>query len=278
MRRLTEILTILAVISTPATAIGADDTESADRSMAEVQEIDADQSALPYIAAICGDEASMTSGDEGVHPVCPNCPQGSSADSGSLSLDEGYVGDFSGDGQLEAILATTGCGGGFNFRFSTVVLRQHGDDWQMLEYNDGVGSSSCDPIETPHGARLLCQETVVGQGSASTSVTLRTVADESLTSTSLTRLSDDSGACRYDGEYRQTLEERIVDDLDGDGNVELALRIQSSHGEPVRDDIGVGERCDEDNYEFSETETLNVWKIESGGVTRNDDLAKFIDD
>lgn len=113
---------MFVLLSTSATVWADEEIESENTTPPELNEIEADRSALPLMQAVCGTEAQLRETNEGTLPTCTSCPAGSSADHGALRLTGGYSGDFSGDGQREAILATKGCGLGFNFRHSTVVL------------------------------------------------------------------------------------------------------------------------------------------------------------
>ncbi len=265
---------MLSLLLLPAVAIGGEEIEGtgSDVDTPELVEIEPDESALDYMGAVCDAEPQMVQSDEGSTPACTSCPDGSSASDGSLRLIGGYVGDFSGDGQREAILATEGCGGGFNFRHSTVVLREVDGDWEMLEYNDATNIESCEPTRTSQGERLFCQSTDVSQGYATTSVVLRAVADGSLDAESVTELHDFSGACNFDGEFKRTLEEQTIDDVDGDGNTDIVLQIRSATGRSVVGGIPADERCDRDSYEITETEMVEAWKIGPEGLTEVEDV------
>lgn len=198
-------------------------------------------------------------------PVCRSCPASASNPDGELRLEGGYIGDFSGDGNADAVLATMGCGQTFNSRHSTVVLSRTGDSWTNLEYLDFTNSSDCDHIETGDRDWLLCRSTTVGQGASETFVYLRHLTDTGLDSNSLVELHDNSAACSFEGEFRKVIAERVVDDFTGDGTDELALGLRTDNGSVPDGVEEVEDRCDEDSYDISEHRSLMVFSLEAAG-------------
>lgn len=283
MTKLLTVLTILLVCPTMATAQqSADESQQQDGDEVAVHTLDdlGPREITQLLQPVCMEGAELIEKVEEHHGAvarCSSCPDNSSNPDGTLQLHDGYIGDFSGDGNPEALLATEGCGQGFNFRHSTVVLSQSDGSWTKQEFLDTTNSSDCEHIATEERDWLMCRSTTVGQGTEETFVSLRHLTDDGLNSESLVELRDTSGACSFDGKFRTVIDEQVVDDLNDDGATELALGLRTDIGSVPDGVEEVENRCDEDSYAIEGKKSLKVFTLGDDGPKQVESLESSVD-
>ncbi len=258
---------------------------------APIQRITIDQTSLPYMRGICGDDAKMTEvhsysvGKKIPTPTCSSCPFGASIgeDRGNMILHDGYVGNFNGDGHEYAILGTENCGGGFNFDQAISAVRKTGDSWLMIDYQDAVPLGECTPIRSPDKDRLLCKSSLLGGGQIDITLSLISITDGKLTQESLPNAPeffDYSGSSQgYNGEFQVLATTQLVADLDDDGYPEIALGITKKRGIPLIkiDDYDEElKRSEESNFKIVPTRLLRIWKLGPNGFQRSTALEDSI--
>lgn len=256
----------------------------------DIVEIQLDESALEYLRPICGEDAKMTDYDEGHdpddnrRPVCPALKEGAEQME-PHRLTGGYVGDFSGDGNNEAILNLYDTTTTHPLRqYRTAVLQEFEEGWDKSFISDsGLGLGSCEPVQSPQHDWLVCSTVYVRHGVTTETWNLNFVDDGERDVEKITELADQTAACRLDGEaVRQRNVDRI-EDVTGDGNAEIVFGIESKRGEPVEGfdpDELPEQRCERDNYNFETIYELDVWKVTDEGVTDADpgDVIEHLDD
>ena len=276
------VLTILAMSLAVGLPVVAGASESTDEASGDVDFVELapdDDEAMGLMEVACSGEVERSESDDsaGGVPVCDSCPQGAANEHGELRLEGAYIGDFSGDGVAHAVLATTGCELSFNARHSTVILRNSGDSWSKIKYEDHINSSGCEHVASEERDWLMCKSTTVGQGAAETFVMLSYMEGDSLESESLVTLQDNSGACRFEGQFRKVIEKQVVGDLNDDGMKELALGIRADVGSLPSGVDEVEDRCDEEAYEVRHEKSVAVFSLKASGPERNEALESSLE-
>ena len=245
-----------------------------------VVEIELDDSALKYFHAVCGDDAQMATNeqlrnvDAANLPTCPWVDE-SREEGGPFQLVGGYVGDFSGDDQSDALLKVRDLSQpGERWQWRTMVLQRRDDGWEKTYVSTPeAGLGDCQPIQTPRRDWLVCSSGFVRQGYYSETRGLNYIEGGEPAFEAVTELADHTGACAFDGEFIRTAKVERIGDLTGDGNVEMVFGIETERGEPAEGfdpDDGEGDRCDEDNYEIETAKRFESFRVADDGVSEID--------
>ncbi|MFU8806171.1 MAG: tetratricopeptide repeat protein [Bradymonadaceae bacterium] len=147
----------------------------------------------------------------------------------------------------------------------------------MLSPDDSDGD--CRALTINDERTFLCEQTGLGGGIAITSIHLMR-GSAKLQAHHLLRLEDTSGACRSQGTFSQKLDDVVIADTTGDGQLELALllTVRSSHYliEDDQDDgCGVPENMSL-NFEFREARVFDL--SNDAPVASEPDLSKVSDE
>ncbi len=190
---------------------------------------------------ICGNSAETVRGN-----VQCACPSNSPSRDDVLKVQIAYIGAFTGPEQREVILATEGCGKGFNFRHATALIRL-GDDlqWRLVTHDWEVESQACRPAIFGTKAALICETATFGGGSAEIWISIRTATKDGLASQVVAEFYDRSGSCDFNGEFRAQPVEFFADDVDGDGTVEAVVLGEYAIGTYRAGFAPEGDTCDD---------------------------------
>lgn len=215
---------------------------AASKSRVRIREIAANRSNLKFAEAICPGHARIDRSEKKPAMICTQCP--AQADSRDPDLRIARAVQI---GKDWAVLSTLGCGGGFNFRDSTVLLRRRGSGWKVASYQTSTNTEHCKwlPMGPP---TAVCRHATIGQGSAEVSYYAVGLKGGELKWKELLSFQDNSGTCQFRGEFAVEVDKQLYEDLDGDGDPELALLVSRKHIEP-----GAASKRDDDPCNDLET-------------------------
>jgi hypothetical protein len=221
--------------------------------------------------AVCRTEPKI----EGNTVRCDHCPMNASAGDGELVAVHAYTGAFSEPSAEEMILATKGCGGGFNFKDSAVLLRKTGGEWHQVEYKDTFPVDDCKPVAAGPRGMLLCRSLVVGQGAADITIKLvSATAGGGFAWYEAAEFFDGTAGCFYtpdhslNGAFKHDVKQMFVDDIDADGRYELAI-LFTEHVAKPKGDAPVDKRCDKSRYDITITNKAKILELGNGQYREN---------
>ncbi len=242
-----------------------------------------DDTALEIMGRVCGDEAKMgTTHGSREEAMCPgSCPDDFMNPDGSLTPTSAYIGDFSGDRRQDTIVGINaqGCG--------TSQADGHDGAYYLGEsitgpYQHGVVVRNCEVIRFSDRDRLLCLAVHVAQGAATMQLEVQSVVDGQIETQQLTEIDelyDNSGGCYYgEGRFDAYITRQIIEDLSGDGEMEIAVGITERRGEPKQeiDSLDVEAQCDQSNYDIEEIRKLRIWTLDGDGFRRASELEEDV--
>ena len=223
----------------------------------KVRELPINASTLPLMEAICPKHAKLIQHKAGRIPVCTQCPKEAHTQAPELrptrvvQVEDKY-----------AVVSTLGCGGGFNFDDSTIVLQQtKKSGWKMLSYTSQQNTEDCDwlPVTPPVA---ICTYTEAGQGSAETSIYSIGLQGGTLKPGPLTSLVDNEMTCNHEGTFIETLDDTVFEDVDADGQQEMVLLISTKTGKKT------GKKRPKDTPHGCDDIKLGVIKVEESKVAK----------